>query len=209
MGEGIDKQLVRVGGKPIMIFSLEILLDHPSIDRAVIACQPDRDDEIAAILADYRLDEKCQIVSGGDTRQESVRLGLEAVSSSRVLVHEAARPLITAELIDRLVAEAAPAVVPTIEIPFSVAIGGDVMTAETDRATLRNIQLPQLFDTQVLRDAHTRARDEGQSSTEDSSLVFRTGHEVRFVEGLSENLKVTYPLDLVVAETLLFGEMHS
>jgi len=108
-----------------------------------------------------------------------------------------------AEHFDRVVAVDAPAVVPTHSIPFSVSIGGDVMEAEIDRSILHDVQLPQAFDTQILRAAHERAVERGETATEDGVLVFRAGHEVRFVEGLPRNLKVTYPVDLVIVESLL------
>jgi 2-C-methyl-D-erythritol 4-phosphate cytidylyltransferase len=106
-------------------------------------------------------------------------------------------------LIDRVVAVDAPAVVPTYAIPFSVSIGGEVMEAEIDRSILHEVQLPQAFDTAIFRAAHQRAVERGETATEDGVLVFRSGYEVRFVEGLPRNLKVTYPIDLVIVESLL------
>ena len=102
-----------------------------------------------------------------------------------------------------MIAVEAPAVVPTYAIPFSVSIGGEVMEAEIDRSVLNDVQLPQAFDTEIFRDAHQAAFDKGETATEDGVLVFRAGYEVRFVEGLPRNLKVTYPVDLVIVACLL------
>jgi len=203
MGTGVSKQLVRIGGKPIMLFSIDTLFAHPEIERIVLTYPQGDEESITSVLHDYHL-ERVEMVEGGSTRQESVRKALELITTPRMLLHESARPLITRELIDRVIAVDAPAVVPTYAIPFSVAVGGDVMEAEIDRSTLRDIQLPQAFDTEILRAAHQRALERDETATEDGMLVFRDGHEVRFVEGLPRNLKVTYPVDLVIAENLIF-----
>lgn len=206
MGAGRDKQLDRLGGKPLMVFAIEKLLEHSSVDRVVLATREDKLGQVYEVLESYSLVDAVQVVVGGATRQESVKLALDHVESSRVLIHEAARPLITNELIDRVTAPNDPAVVPVIEIPFTVAIGGDRMDAEIERKRLRNVQLPQVFDTELLKRAHVQAALEGASSTEDSQLVFRTGVPVTFVDGVVENIKVTYPIDLVIAHEWIFGD---
>jgi len=205
MGPGREKQFERVGGKPMMIFALERLLEHPSIEHVFLTSRADRLDAMAQVLESYELGESVTPVEGGATRQASVLAGLRHVTSPRVLVHEAARPVITMELIERVVDSDAAAVVPVIEIPFTVAAGTDVMTAEIERDTLRNVQLPQVFDTAKLLEAHEYAVESGGSSTEDSQLMFRRGHEVVFVDGLVENIKVTYPEDIAIASGWIFG----
>lgn len=206
MGPGSDKQLDRLGGKPLMVFAIEKLLDHSAVDRVVLTTRDDKVDRVNEVLVSYSLVDSVKVVVGGATRQESVKLALDHVESSRVLIHEAARPLITAELVDRVTAPNGPAVVPVIEIPFTVAIGDDKMDAEIDRQTLRNVQLPQVFNTEMLKQAHAQAAADGASSTEDSQLVFRTGVPVTFVDGIVENIKVTYPIDLIIAHEWIFGD---
>ena len=209
MGAGIDKQLVRIGGKPVMVFSLERLLRHPAIGRVIVVTHESNIDSVRSLLAHYRLSGSCEVIAGGASRQESVVCGLAAVKSDRVIVHEGARPLIDDALIERVVAASGDAVVPTVEVPFTVAIGGETMTSELDRSTLHNVQLPQAFDTDALRSAHAAAADGGETATEDSALVFRQGGRVVFVAGSSRNIKITYPEDLVVAEQLIFGDEAS
>jgi len=209
MGAGVDKQTVRIGGKPAMVISLERLLSHPAIDRVIVTSQVGNLDNVRSLLGDYRLDQHCVVVAGGASRQESVRCGLAEVISERVLVHEGARPLIDDALIERVVVTPGDAVVPTIEVPFTVAVGGVTMTGELDRSTLHNIQLPQAFDTAVLRLAHEEAAATDETATEDSMLVFRRGHEVVFVQGSQRNIKITIPEDLQVAESLIFGEQEN
>lgn len=207
MGPGNEKQLARLGGKPMVVFAIERLLEHESIERIILTCRADRVDSMQELMGRYGLGDRVTAVVGGASRQESVSAGLAHVSTPRVLVHEAARPVITRELLERVISAEGVAVVPTVEIPFTVAVGsGGVMTAEIERNTLHNVQLPQAFDTQVLRDAHAYAAEHGERATEDAQLVFRRGHEVVFVDGLVENIKVTYPIDLTIAHTFIFGE---
>jgi 2-C-methyl-D-erythritol 4-phosphate cytidylyltransferase len=205
MGGGQGKQLMRIGGRPLIIFSLERLRSHPHVDTIVITCPADRMDDIRKVVEDFSIAD-VTLVEGGATRQESVSRALDAVTSSRVLVHEAARPMITHQLIDRLLEVDGDAVVPTWEVPFTVAVGDSVMRGEIDRSTLRNVQLPQVFDTEVLRQAHAEAAAKGQDATEDGMMVFRMGRTVRFVEGSADNIKVTYPVDAYVVHALIFGE---
>lgn len=202
IGGSVPKQLVRVAGRPLVSYSLEVLLAHTAVERIVLTHPPGDEAALAAVLPPGA-EERVVMVEGGETRQESVRRALGAVTTERVLLHETARPLITAALVDRVVAIDAPAVVPTHPIPFSVSIGGEVMEAEIDRSALHDVQLPQVFDTAILRAAHERAHQRGESATEDGVLVFRLGHEVRFVNGLPRNLKVTYPVDLILVESVL------
>ena len=209
IGPGQEKQLYRIGGKPMLIISLEKLLSHPGIDRAIITCPHGRVDNIEAIVTEYTLG-PCKFIEGGETRQESVYLALQQVQSNRVLIHEAARPLLTVELISRVLEHPdEPAVVPTVDVPFTTSIGDKYMEGELDRARLRNIQLPQVFDTSILRKAHEDARANKSASTEDSMLVFRLGHPVRFVEGDIQNIKVTFPIDLKIAKELIFSDRET
>lgn len=196
---------MRIGGRPMMIFALERLRSHPQIDTIVITCPADRMEDIQKVVTDFAVND-VHLVEGGATRQESVARALDTVSSKRVLVHEAARPMITHDMIDRLLEVEADAVVPTWEVPFTVAVGDTEMRGEIDRSTLRNIQLPQVFDTDVLRQAHKEALAKGQDATEDSMMVFRMGRTVRFVEGSPDNIKVTYPVDAYVVNALIFGD---
>lgn len=204
MGTGNEKAFMRLAGKPMMVTAVQLLIERPEIHRVVVVVRRESQATAAALLTAYLLDERVAVVAGGRSRQESVWCGLQMVESERVVVHEAARPLVSTELLDRILAPMNPAVVPVIPIPFTVAVGDSVMEESTERSRLRNIQLPQVYDTDVLRRAHTAAREQRLESTEDSQLVFAQGVEVLFVEGAIENIKITYPFDLRVAQSWLY-----
>jgi 2-C-methyl-D-erythritol 4-phosphate cytidylyltransferase len=205
MQKPMPKQFLRLVGKPIIAYSLEILEKIPQIQRILVVYNPNYRPMYKELFQNYNL-AKCLLVEGGKIRQESVWNGLQQVKSDKVMVHEASRPFITEDFIQSLFAyPEEKAVVPVIPIPFTVSRGDSYMTAELDRAQLHNIQLPQIFSTDVLRRAHLQAQEEKFVATEDGILVFRLGEKVRFIPGMENNIKVTTPLDLIIADVLLRG----
>lgn len=205
MNHTIPKQFLPLLGKPIIAYSLEVLETVPEIDRIIVVYNKDFRSMYEELFDNYNLT-KCLLIEGGDTRQDSVWRGLNAVESEKVLIHEASRPFITPDFIQSIfIYPDEKAVVPVIPIPFTVSVGNQYMTAELDRSTLHNVQLPQLFDAKTLRNAHELARRENYIATEDGILVFRLGEKVRFVTGSENNIKITTPLDLIIAENLLRG----
>lgn len=205
MNHTIPKQFLPLLGKPIIAYSLEVLETVPEIDRIIVVYNKDFRSMYEELFDNYNLS-KCLLIERGDTRQDSVWRGLNVVESEKVLIHEASRPFITPDFIQSIfIYSDEKAVVPVIPIPFTVSIGNQYMTAELDRSILHNVQLPQLFDAKTLRDAHELARRENYIATEDGILVFRLGEKVRFVTGSENNIKITTPLDLIIAENLLRG----
>lgn len=203
LGSDIDKQLHRVNRKPLIIYSAKRLLSHINIDRLIVASRDSGIDALQEVFKEYDLLQYCEFVSGGKERQESVQRSLSVVRSDRVLLHEGARPLISHELIERVLFPDTACVTPTVPLPFTVAIGDTFMEKELDRTSLHNIQLPQAFDTAKLAGAHAHASSHGLRATDDSALIFRMGHSVKFVEGEVTNIKVTYPSDLVLVESII------
>lgn len=201
MGKEIPKQFLRIGGKPVMIYVMEILEKTNLFDRFILTTLSGYEKNYHELIKTYNLKD-VELVGGGKTRQESCYLALKHVDSKRVLIHEAARPFITVEFIKGLVSRDDAAVVPVLPIDYTVSAGDEYMTKILDRGELRNIQLPQIFDTKVLLNAHERAIEDGFFATEDSTLVFRIGEKIRFVEGLRENFKITDQYDLFVAEKI-------
>lgn len=141
------------------------------------------------------------VVSGGPTRQESVRIGLEAVSGDVdvVVVHDGVRPLITRRLLDAVVRAATESGAAICALPITETVKrvrDGFVAATLDRSDLWAVQTPQAYRTAVLREAHARARRDGVTGTDDAMLVERLGHAVRVVPGLPTNVKITTPADL-------------
>ncbi len=203
MGGGVRKQYLEVGGQPILLHALRPLLVHPAVTSVVVVLPP----EDAARPPEWLVETGVRIVAGGAERGDSVWNGLLATpeDAETVLVHDGARPFVTAEVIDRVLAGAR--VGPTLAaLPVTDTlkeVGGDgVVRGTPDRARFWQAQTPQGFPRGVILAAHHRAREEGFRATDDASLCERYGIPVRVVEGSPENLKVTRPADLAIAEVL-------
>ena len=204
---GVRKQYAELLGEPILLHSIRPFLAHSSIVSAVVALPPDDAADPPSWLTG--LDERVTVVAGGAERGESVHRGLQAVPDSVdvVLVHDAARPLVTTEVIDRALREAATGVGAVVGVPVTDTLKQVDATrrvvATPDRSVLWAAQTPQAFPRTLLLEAYERAEKEGFRATDDAALVERYGGNVVMVEGAPDNLKVTRPADLIVAEALL------
>ncbi|HEV8584264.1 MAG TPA: 2-C-methyl-D-erythritol 4-phosphate cytidylyltransferase [Methylomirabilota bacterium] len=196
LGRRTPKQFLRVGREAILAATVRHFHRHPRVAAIVVAAP-------AAHVARARrlLGHGVQVVAGGATRQESVRLALEASPPgiALALVHDAVRPFITRALIDAVLAAAradgaAICALPVAETVKRVRDG--LVEATVERAGLWAVQTPQAFRAAVLREAHDKARRDGVAGTDDAMLVERLGHPVRVVPGLVGNVKITTPDDL-------------
>ncbi len=206
LGPGAPKALRTLAGQPILLHAIRNLATARDIDVIVVAVPEDAVDESRGLLAGIEL--PITIVSGGETRQDSVARALLALAPEVdvVLVHDAARPLVPADVVDRVanaVRAGAPAVIPTLGIVDTIKeVDADgVVRATLDRARLRAVQTPQGFARDVLQRAH--ASSDGGDATDDAGLVERMGVDVQTVAGHEEAFKITRPLDLVLAEAIL------
>jgi len=148
------------------------------------------------------------VVLGGKSRQESVSLGMNALSDKVKLaaIQDGARPLITWQVIDRVVraANTYGAAAPAVPVKDTIkVVEGRVVKNTPDRSTLYAVQTPQVFDFDLLRGALKKAEKDGAAVTDDCSAVERMGMSVKIVEGDERNIKVTTPMDLKIAELLL------
>jgi len=205
MGINQPKQFLKINGKPILVYSLEVLSKVPTINKIILVHQGGYLEECQNIINDYDI-KNVVFVEGGKTRQESVFLGLQLTDSKEVLIHEAARPLVSIEFVDEIIAaftEDVDAVVPVLPVNFTVAKGDKYMEGILDRSTLRNVQLPQVFGTDTIIKAHQEAIKEDFDATEDSMLVFKYGGKVKFIHGRESNIKITTMMDVKMIDGLL------
>ena len=202
LGPGGPKALRLLAGEPLLVHAVRGLRAAPSVGPVVVAAPPTAVADVAALLSSYDV----QVVAGGATRQQSVARGLAALppEAAVVLVHDAARCLTPAAVVERVVAAVragADAVVPVLPVVDTVKrVDGARVVATVDRADLRAVQTPQGFRREVLEAAHAGEPDD---HTDDAGLVERAGGLVVTVEGSEEALKVTRPLDLLLAEAIL------
>jgi 2-C-methyl-D-erythritol 4-phosphate cytidylyltransferase len=211
LGADRPKALVELAGRPMLMWSMEALRDTDGIERIAIAMPVDSDEHTRGL--DFAAPGAPAIVAvrGGATRSESVRRALDAVGpGDPVLVHDAARPLLTPELarevIDALAADAsADAAIAAMPVTDTVkrVDGGGAVRETLDRGELWAVQTPQVFRRAALERALEVPAHELARATDDAWLIERDGGRVIVVRGSDENLKVTTPLDLRVAELLL------
>lgn len=208
LGPGVPKALRLLGGVPLLVHAVRALVQSRLVDVVVVAAPPDDVVAVRALLDDHDLPKDVEVVAGGSTRQESVRLALVSLPEDVdvVLVHDAARPLVPVELVDAVaqaVRAGADAVVPAIPLTDTVKRvdeHGDVL-GTLDRSMLRAVQTPQGFRRSALERSHVAA--DGAVVTDDAGLAELAGIEVTTIRGSAEALKVTHPIDLLFAEALL------
>ncbi|MGO4571685.1 bifunctional 2-C-methyl-D-erythritol 4-phosphate cytidylyltransferase/2-C-methyl-D-erythritol 2,4-cyclodiphosphate synthase [Microvirga sp. 2TAF3] len=213
-GEGVPKQYRPLAGRTVLARTLDLFLGHPRIDHAIVVIHPDDRALYQASLAKLPPDKMFHLLpyaEGGETRQDSVRKGLEALVSGPpeiVLVHDAARPFIDAGFIDRAIeaGRRSKAAVPGIAVTDTIKlIGSDRNVVSTpDRASLRAVQTPQAFHFQVLLDAHRKAAMAGlHAFTDDGALAEWAGLPVHVFDGDARNIKLTHAADFGEAERRL------
>lgn len=209
--EGKDKLMEPLGGQPVILRTLRALNDSPCVEEILVVTREDLLIPIADLCRDARLSKATQVLLGGKTRLESVYKGVTQVSpkAKLIAVHDAARPLVSQAVIAAAVAAAGrfPAAAPAVPLKDTVKeVEGDLVTATPDRAKLRAIQTPQVFDADLLRAALQKAMEDGVDVTDDCAAVERLGAAVCLTAGEERNLKITTPMDLAVAEYLLEQE---
>lgn len=206
---GVRKPFLELDGEPVLMHALRPFLADARVISVVVALSAADAAEPPAWLAGS--DARVRVVSGGDTRAESVRNGLSALPEVDVVaVHDAARPLVTADVVARcieiaLAGEGAVAGCPAVDTVKQVDEGGRIVDTP-DRARLWYAHTPQVFPADMIRRAYAM---DLSGATDDASLVERMGEVVRMVDGGASNLKVTRAEDLPVAETLLRTRLGS
>ena len=201
------KQFRWVAGKPMLLHSLQTFMAHPNVGSVVCVLPQRYAGDPPPWLFQCDVD-RLLVSIGGRTRSESVANGLDDLPDEAqiVLVHDAARPLVGAATIDRVIAavrEGTPAIAALPVVDTLKEIDGDGSIARTvDRSGLWRAQTPQGFPRAMLVDAHRRARAERVTATDDAALCERLGHVVRVVRGSERALKVTDPEDFARVEAL-------
>jgi 2-C-methyl-D-erythritol 4-phosphate cytidylyltransferase len=205
---GAPKQLTLVGGRPMVAWSIERFATFAEIERVVLVIPPAQTDAWRATLAEPSGELVSDVVEGGQRRQESVRLGLEALPEAitHVLIHDAARPCLSTQLLAQIVEAVRrnDAVVPAVPVVDTLAVeSGATIDAIVDRTNIVSVQTPQAFEKQLVLRAHRKAYADGLRSSDDGSLVRALGGKVKTIPGERTNMKITYAEDVTIAEEIL------
>ena len=215
LGHPEGKARVPLLGRPLLAWSLLAFDDFHQIVERVVAVPPGEEDLYRdEVIRPLKLQRDVEVVAGGAERQDSVANGLDAMTGNPhwIMVHDAARPLLTPDLITRVLAtlDAGESVVPALPIKDSVArVGYETwLKGYMDRSELLAVQTPQGFHRPVLEYAHEKARHDHFTGTDEASLVLRINHPVSWIEGEATNFKITVPADLALAEAVLRMRGH-
>ena len=206
--DGENKLLLPLGGRQVLAHTLLAFDQAKSIQEIIIAAREEDLLRFAELCKTWGVTKPVKVVIGGKTRTESVlRAALEANREADLLaVQDGARPFVTPELIDGVVEAARVnyAAAPAIPVKDTVKVAVDGIVRETpDRSMLYAVQTPQVFDAELLRAALQSAVDAQISITDDCSAVERMGKEIYLTAGSEENIKITTPLDMVLAQAIL------
>lgn len=209
MGAGYNKQFLLLRGQPILAHTVRLFQESRYVSEIVIVGAESDFLDIRELVNHYKFDKVVAISQGGAHRQDSVRAGVQALSPTiqRIVVHDGARPLLTLQAFHRFLGETESfsAAIMGIQLKDTVKrvdLAGKVLETPP-RERLRAIQTPQIFDRGILEEAHLSALSAGYYGTDDASLLEWMGYPVQVVEGLQENIKVTTPEDLWLAERIL------
>ena len=206
---GEDKMFSQLCGVPVLARTLTALDQAVLVDEIVVAVQPEKLEEVAALVSRAGIRKPIRVVEGGANRAESVLLAaLEAREDTEYLaIHDGARPLILPEQVDEMIrlGQRTYAVAPALPVTDTVKVAdlSGLVLSTPDRSTLFAVQTPQVFQASILKAALQSAIDAEAPITDDCSAVERLGKEVYLTPGWRENIKITTPEDLAIAEAFL------
>ena len=209
MGIADSKQFIPLLSRPAIEYTLKAFQKSHLIKEIVIVCREQDNDRINKIIELNGFSKVSKLVKGGDSRADSVRNGIGACSESAkyYAIHDGARPLITVEEIERVVEAAfdtgAATLGTSVKDTIKVVDGFNNIESTPIRSQLRAVQTPQVFERDLYRFALENAGDNIINFTDDCSLIENMGGEVLVVKGNEENIKLTTPIDIVIAESIL------
>lgn len=215
MGTNGSKQLIPLLGEPAIAYTLRAFEQSTVISEIIVVCREDDMAAIHEIAGNNAIHKLSQLVKGGASRAESVKNGLAAVSAQAkyVAIHDGARPLISVEEISAVTEAAFRNEAATLGTPVTdtvKVIDDDNRIIHTPaRASLRAVQTPQVFAREMYEFALDKAGDNLDSFTDDCSLIENLGMQIEVVEGSAENIKLTTPTDVLIAESILRGRKQA
>jgi 2-C-methyl-D-erythritol 4-phosphate cytidylyltransferase len=207
----VNKSLISLNGKPLLFYSLDVLEKSSLVNSVVVVAHPDNLDDIQRLVKKFGFKKVSKIIPGGQTRCESVANGIKALDKDTeyVVVHDAARPLISADILKQSIETAFKESAAIVAVPAKSTIKKvdpkNLFVQETlVRDTLWEVQTPQVFKKNVLVKAHQAMACSARCEpTDDAVLVEKIGIKVKIVKGDYRNIKVTTPEDLALAESFL------
>jgi len=214
--DNMPKQFAKLAGLPVLVHTLKVFQESNAIDEIIVTSNDYGLGSIWGYVDQFGLSKVKKVVAGGETRQESSKIGLDCCSEKTkyVLIHDGVRPFITGRIIQDLVDavrihNAVDTVIPSADTIVEVDSDSFIRNIP-DRSFLRRGQTPQAFEYRLIKDAHEKALGDGiKNATDDCALVLRLDHPVYTITGDEQNMKITYPIDLHIADKLFQLRSHS
>lgn len=210
MGVGQNKVYLTLGNETILTSTLKIFDRLEVVEELIVVVRPEEVETcLEQILLPGMFQKPYKVVAGGKERQDSVKAGLAVLSNTTdfVLIHDGARPLVTEELLKNALEAAVEHGTAVLAVPvkdtIKVVQSNGFVDQTLERSTLRSVQTPQIFRRELICQAYDRAAETGLVGTDDASLVEALGEPVQLVPGSYENIKITTPEDLLLAESIL------
>ncbi len=210
MQSDIPKQFLEIQGSPIIIRTIQTAAAVPAVRHIVVATLPSHMTYLTELLHTYALDHCTSVVEGGTDRRSSVARALEhrsIASADVVLVHDAVRPFASADLFDRVIqcAYAHGCAIPVLPVTDTIKVVDEsgIVVETLDRSTLRAVQTPQGFRTEILLRAHASSGSTIDAVTDDAMLCERNDVDVMTVYGEVRNVKITKPEDILWAQSIV------
>jgi 2-C-methyl-D-erythritol 4-phosphate cytidylyltransferase len=205
---GLDKQFYRLLDVPMLAWSIAAFQANTMIQKIVLVVRKDQIPAAQTLVEQYSFDKVSAICPGGERRQDSVYLGLQAVGQADwVVIHDAARPMVTPALISEGIeaARVTGAAVAAVPVKDTIKLVGtdNVVRSTLDRSSLWAAQTPQVFDFGLIRQACLAVAASGKEFTDEAAMMEAIGHQVRIYPGDHENLKITTQVDTIIASALL------
>ena len=203
----VPKQYIRINGKEIIAYTLEVFQKCELIDEIIISARKDYFDLLQIIKKNYSFSKISKIVEGGDERQQSVFNALKSINAKDndlIVVHDAVRPLLPLDVLSKAIesAKISGSAVVAIKAKDTLIKGMDPVVSYIDRQDVYYAQTPQVFRYKILLDAMNQAKKENFIGTDESMLVHRSGYKVNIVGGSSINFKITNEEDLLIFEKI-------
>lgn len=209
MGTGDSKQFIPLLGKPSILYTLKAFQDSEPVDEIIVVCREQDSLRIKELAGQNGITKLANLVNGGDSRAQSVKNGISAVSpySKYLAIHDGARPLISKEEINTVIEKALETGAATLGTPVTDTVKivneDNIIVGTPARPTLRAVQTPQVFNREMYEFALDKAGDELDKFTDDCSLIENMGVQIEIVGGSAENIKLTTPIDIIIAEAIL------
>lgn len=206
---GADKLMLELGCMPVLARTLLVFQNCDLVDEIIVVTRMDKVEEIATLCKKFGITKAVKVIRGGKTRMESALAGVSEVkaNASLIAIHDGARPLVTEDVIRRTVDAAAKymSAVPVISVTDTLkAVDEDgFVVGAVDRASTVRVQTPQVFNADLIKGALSKAVSDGLTLTDDCSAVEIMGVKTRTVEGDEDNIKLTEPRDVLLAELIL------